>query len=173
MRITTTGHDSEWIEQQGHGLNAWRSILGHFIRGTWCSSPFFSARLQRFTRSYELLPCSLFSPPSFSGGFLTLYILFQSILALHLLIMQVTTRVSVPSVTFPNLQWVTATKTALFRGHFLINATRMLVVGIQCGGDSFSLNCSYTMLPWLSYSTCPFSWDTLGSCHWWWVVLPY
>ena len=69
------------------------------------------------------------SPPS-TKGFLTLYIPLQSILALHLLTMQVTTRVLVPSATFPNLQLVATTNTALFRGHFLINAARTLVVGI-------------------------------------------
>ena len=37
------------------------------------------------------------------GGSLTLYISFQSILALYLLIMQVITRVLVPSATFPNV----------------------------------------------------------------------
>ena len=67
------------------------------------------------------------SPPR---GLLTLYIPFQLILALHLLIIQVTSRVLVPSAAFPNLLWVTATKVALFGGHFLINAARTLVVGI-------------------------------------------
>ena len=73
---------------------------------------------------------SLFFSAPFPGGFLALYIPQQSILALHLLTMQVTTQVLIPSATFPNLKWVAATKTALFRGRFLINAARMLVVGI-------------------------------------------
>ena len=70
------------------------------------------------------------SVPPFPGGFLTLYILLQSILALHLLIMQVTTRVPVSSATFPNLQWVATTKTTLFMGHFFINVARTLIMGI-------------------------------------------
>ena len=45
---------------------------------------------------------SSFSIP-FPGGFLTLYIPFQLILALYLLIMQVATQVLVPSAAFPNL----------------------------------------------------------------------
>ena len=53
----------------------------------------------------------------------------QLILALHLLIMQVTSRVLVPTAAFPNLLWVAATKAALFRGHFLINAARTFSCG--------------------------------------------
>ena len=78
------------------------------------------------------------------------------ILALHLLIMQVVTRVLVPSAAFPNLLWVAVTKTVLLRGHFLINAARSLVVSIWCGGDSFSWNCFSTMLLWLSHCVSPF-----------------
>ena len=111
---------------------------------------------------------SFFSPPALfprsfiPGGFLTLYISFQSILTLHLLIVQVITRVLVPSATFLNPLWVAATKVALFKGPILINAARMLVGCVQCGGDSFSLNCSYTILPCVSYCTCPFFWGRSG-----------
>ena len=72
---------------------------------------------------------SSFSIP-FPGGFLTLYIHFQLILALHLLIMQVTTRVLVSSAAFLNFLWVATTKAVLLRDHFFINAARSLVVGI-------------------------------------------
>ena len=88
-----------------------------------------------------------FSRSPILGGFLSLYTFFQSILTLHLLIVQVITRVLVPSATFPNPLWVAVTKAALFKGHFLINAARTLVGRIKCGGDSFSLNCSYTIPP--------------------------
>ena len=89
--------------------------------------------------SFFFLP--LFFPRSpILGGSLTLYTSFQSILTLHLLIMQVITQVLIPLATFPNPLWVAATKAALFRGHFLINAARTLVGCIQCGGDNFSLD---------------------------------
>ena len=65
------------------------------------------------------------SPPPFSGGFLTLYSPFWLILALHLLIMQVITRVLVPLNNFLNLLWVAVTKKTLFRGLFHINAARI------------------------------------------------
>ena len=64
------------------------------------------------------------------GGFLMLYTSFLLILALDLLIMQVTTWVFIPSAAFSNFLWVAATKVILFRGHFLINVARSLVVGI-------------------------------------------
>ena len=79
------------------------------------------------TNCYRL-PSFQFSAP-FSSGSLTLYIPFQLILALHLLIMQVTSRVFVLLATFPNLLWVVATKAALFRDHFLINAARTFSYG--------------------------------------------
>ena len=152
----------------------WNSVLSPHLR-SFLFLLFLQCLVTKVSKIIQIAPVFSISnsPSPFTGGFLTLYILFQSILALHLLIMQVTTRVSVPSATFPNLQWVAATKTALFRGHFLINAARTLVVGIQCRGDNFSLNCSYTMLPWLSCGTCPFSWDALGGCRWWRAILPY
>ena len=104
--------------------------------------------------SFFFLP--LFFPRSpILGGSLTLYTSFQSILTLHLLIMQVITQVLIPLATFPNPLWVAATKAALFKGHFLINAARTLVGCIQCGGDNFSLDCSYTIHSWVFYYTCP------------------
>ena len=54
--------------------------------------------------------------------------------------MQIITRVLVSSATFPNFLLVAATNAALFRGPFLINAAKMLVGRIQCGGNSFTLN---------------------------------
>ena len=99
---------------------------------------------------------SLFRNPHPWGGSLLLHISFPSILTLHLLIVQAITRVLVPSATFPNPLWVAATKATLFRGPFIINAARTLVGRIKCRGDSFSLNCSYTMPPCASYYTRPF-----------------
>ena len=69
---------------------------------------------------FLLLQCFLYrflDPPIHVGSF-TLYIPFWLILTLHLLIMQATTRVLVPSDALPNLLWVTATKTVLFRSFF-------------------------------------------------------
>ena len=54
------------------------------------------------------------------------------------------------------------TKAALFRGPFLINAARTLVGCIQCRGDSFSLNCSHTIPPCVSFCTYPFFWGRFG-----------
>ena len=39
------------------------------------------------------------------------------------------------------------------QGSFIINAARTLVGRIKCGSDNFSLNCSYTILPCVSYCT--------------------
>ena len=120
----------------------------------------FLLLLQCFvTKVSKIIPIALVFPPQsrFLGGLLTLYIPFQLILALHLLIMQVTSQVLVSSTAFLNLLWVATTKAALFKGHFFINVARILVVGIKCGGDSFSLNCSSTKLLWLTHCTCPFS----------------
>ena len=78
------------------------------------------------------LPLSSLSPPLFlffSGGFLTLYIPFELILALHLLIMHVATRVVIPSAAFSNFLWVAATKVYYPGGHFLINAARSFSCG--------------------------------------------
>ena len=91
-------------------------------------------------------------------GSLTLYTSFQSILTLHLFIVQVITRVLIPSVTFSNPLWVAAIKAALFKGPLLINAARTLVGCIQCGGDSSSLNCSHTIPPCVSFCARPFFW---------------
>ena len=127
----------DWTARIGNEVL--NSVLGHFVRRTQCSYYFFSARLLKFLRSCRLLSffSFLFSlSPDFRspilGGSLTLYISFQSILALYLLIMQVIIWVFVPSATFPNPLWVAATKTALFRGHFFINAVKTLVGCIQC-----------------------------------------
>ena len=63
------------------------------IRGACSTFSFFSAFFPGFSKKESLSP----------GGLLTLYILFQLILALHLLIKQVTSRVLVLSAAFPNL----------------------------------------------------------------------
>ena len=97
-----------------------------------------------------------FSRSPILGGSLPLYISFWSILTLHLLIVQAIIRVLVPSATFPNPLWVAAIKAILLRGPFIINAARTLVGRIKCWGDSFSLNCSYTIPPCASYCTRPF-----------------
>ena len=126
--------------------------------------------MQTTTASSFFSPLAFFSRSPILGGSLTLYISFQSILV-HLLIMQVTTRVLVPSATFPNPLWLAATKAALFRGHFLINVARTLVGCIQYGGDSFSLDCSCTIRLWVSYCTYPFPGGALGGCLCWCAVL--
>ena len=103
-----------------------------------------------------------FSWCSILGGSFPLYISFRSILTVHLLIVQAITRVLVPSATFPHPLWVAATKAILFRGPFIINAARTLVGHIKCRGDSFSLNCSYTILPCAFYCTRPFFGECFG-----------
>ena len=118
--------------------------------------------MQTATTSFLFSLFALFLRSLILGGSLTLYTSFQLILTLHLLIVQVITWVLVPSATFPNPLWVAATKAALFRGSFLINAARTLVGRIQCGGDNFSLNCSYTIPPCVSYCTCPFFGERSG-----------
>ena len=135
----------------------WNFILGLDPR-TGSSYCFFSAWLQKLSRMVQtaaVFPKSNFSSP-FPRGCLILYISFSLILALHLLIMQVATRMLVPSAASSNFLWVAATKVVLFKGHFLINVARSLVVGIYCGDDSFSWNCSSTMLPWLAHCVSPF-----------------
>ena len=111
--------------------------------------------------SFFSLP-ALFSQSPDLGGSLSLYTYFQPILTLHLLIVQVITQVLIPSVTFSNPLWAAASKTALFRGPFLINAARTLVGRIKCEGDSFFLNCSYTILSCASYCTHSFFRERFG-----------
>ena len=105
--------------------------------------------------SFFSLPGPFFRSPILRGS-LPLYISFQSILTLHLLIVQAITQVLVPSATFPNPLWVAATKATLFRDPFIINVAKTLVGRIKCRGDSFSLNYSYTIPPCASYCTRPF-----------------
>ena len=69
------------------------------------------------------------------------------ILAIHLSIAQVVTWVSVPSSASFNLLWVVLVRMALFKGHSLINATRLLAAGIQCRGDRLSYNGPFTLFP--------------------------
>ena len=64
------------------------------------------------------------------GGHFLLYISFSLILTIHLLITQVATGVPVPFAAFLNLLQVAANKVVLFRGHFFINAARLLAAGI-------------------------------------------
>ena len=95
-------------------------------------------------------------------GSLSLYISFQLILTLYLLIVQAITRVLIPSATLSNLLWVAATKATLFRSPFINNVARTLVRRIKCGGDNFSLNCSYSIPPCASYCTHPFFGERFG-----------
>ena len=100
--------------------------------------PFHDFSLPRTRSSSVVYPGSLDSLCSSSGisssfplgRHFSLYISFSMILAIHLLIIQVATGVSVPSTTFLNLLWVTANKVVLFRGHFFINAAKLSAVGI-------------------------------------------
>ena len=160
-------------------VQVWNVVPECLVRGVWCSSSStFSTRLPWFFKTMQIAAVfsffSLLLPFSRSlilGGSFPLYTSFQLILTLHLLIVQAITRVLVPSATFPNPLWVAATKTVLFRGHFLINVAKTLVGCIQCGGDSFFLNCSYTIRPWASYCTCPSPGGALGGCFCWCAVL--
>ena len=53
---------------------------------------------------------------------------------------------------------------ALSRGHVHINGVRVLAVGIQYGGDSFSWGCFSTMLLWLAHWAWNLLWDPQGDC---------
>ena len=68
-----------------------------------------------------------FSIP-FHGGSLTLYSSLWTILILHLLIIWALTWIFVLSDTPFGFLWVTVAKAALFKGLFLINATRKVAV---------------------------------------------
>ena len=151
VRIATTGHDHERIELQMYKPKLKTPSSG--FSSEKLNVLIISLRLG-YNGSGDNTCCSPFFL-SLHGEFLTLYSPSQLILTLHLLIMQITTRVLVPSATFPNFLLVAATNPALFRGPFLINATRMLVGRIQSGGDSFSLNRSYTVPPCASHCTRP------------------
>ena len=61
---------------------------------------------------------------------LVIYSFVPFILAVHLSIAQVATWVSVPSSASLNLLWVAVDSMALLRGHFVINAARLLAAGI-------------------------------------------
>ena len=159
-------------------VQAWNVVLECFIRGAWCSSSStFSTRFSWLFKTMQTVVFfSFFSlPVPFSwspilGGSFPLYTSFQSVLTLHLLIVQAITRVLVPSATFSNPLWVAVTKAILFRGPFIINAARTLVGRIKCEGDSFSLNCSYSIPPCVSCCTRPFFGERSGRlllmvCH--------
>ena len=148
-------------------VRVWNVVPECLVRGAWCSSsstsstrfPWVFKTMQTTAFFSLLLP---FSRSLILGGSFPLYTSFQSILTLYLLIVQAITRMLVPSATFPNPLWVAATKAALFRSPFLINAVRTLVERIQYGGDSFSLNCSYTIPPCVSYCIRLFFWERSG-----------
>ena len=134
----------------------WNFILGLDPKTSYyCFFSVWLLKLFRMVQTATVFPKLIFRP-LFPGRFLTLYTSFSLILALHLLIMQIVIWVLVPSTAFSNFLWVATTKVVLFRGHFLINAARLLAVDIQCGGDSFSWNCSSTILPWLAHCVSPF-----------------
>jgi len=87
------------------------------------------------------------------------------ILALHLLIVQATTWVLVPSNTFSGSLWVGVAKAVLFRGLFHINAVRKLATE-QCGGSSFLLDISQPPSIMFLLDTYPQQWSCLERCSW-------
>ena len=134
VRATTAGHDRKEMEWS----NAWR-------KGKSLSSGFFQGLIflllgslvlnsKSFQGWWELQPSSFFFLFFFSsftlGGHFPLYISFSLILVVHLLIIQVTTWVPIPSAAFLNLLWVVANKVILFRGHFFINTARLSAADI-------------------------------------------
>ena len=84
--------------------------------------------MRMVTRVLEIttMPSLLIPGSSLHGGFLLLYSPFWTILPFHLLIIQTSTWVPVPSDTLSGVLWVAVTKVALFRSLVRINA--MLVV---------------------------------------------
>ena len=78
---------------------------------------------------------------------LVIYSSILFILAVHLSIAQVATWVFVPFSASLNLLWVVVVSMALFRGHSLINTTRLPAASIQCGSDRLSYNGPFTLLP--------------------------
>ena len=61
---------------------------------------------------------------------LVIYYSAPFILAVHLLLVQVATEVSIPFNASFNLLWVAVDRVTLFRGHLFINAARLSAVGI-------------------------------------------
>ena len=152
MKVATTRHDHtevEWSNIWGKGERLSSGLIqglilllfgslvlsyGSFGGSKSCNRLSFISLLSS-SFLFPFSPPSL--PPFFSlflsvvlGGPLMLYTSFSLILAIHLLIMQVATWVSVSSVAFFNLLWVVANKVILFRSHFLINAAKLSATGI-------------------------------------------
>ena len=100
----------------------WKSILGLSLRMNSSSSQFSDASRPGLSAVLRtVLPCEIS---------IVIYPPTPFILTVHLLIMQVTTWVLVPSSAFLNLLWVAADKVTLFRGHSFINAARLPAAGI-------------------------------------------
>ena len=100
----------------------WKSILGPRPRMSSCSPPLI-LHDEGLQVSSELR--SLLHETS-----LVIYSSAPFILAIHLLLVQVATWVSVPSSASLNLLWVAIYRVTLFRGHSFINAARLPAAGI-------------------------------------------
>ena len=96
---------------------------------SWASSEYEFFFFSSDTSRLELL--GLFWTPLLLHEIsLVIYLFAPFILAVHLLIMQVATWVSVTSNTSLNLLWGAVDRVTLFRGHFFINAARLPAAGI-------------------------------------------
>ena len=113
----------------------WKFILG---LGPRINSPswFFSVSRRELSRVLRtaIIFLFFFSPffsiPLLCEIFVVIYPSPPFILVVHLLIMQVSTWVPIPSSAFLNLLWVAANKVTLFRSHSFINAARLSAAGI-------------------------------------------
>ena len=88
------------------------------------------------------------------------------ILTLHLLIVQATTWVFVPSDTLSGPLWVGVAKTALLRGLLHINAARELAAEHLMGGSSFLSDISQPPSVLLLLNTYPQQWNFLERYSW-------
>ena len=104
---------------------------------------------------------------------LVIYPFAPFILAVHLLIMQVVTWISVLSSASLNLLWVAVDKVTLFRGHSFINATRLPLRAFNAevtGSFTIALSpCSHSCPPTLVLS---FGNDGEG-CFGWCIALSF
>ena len=113
----------------------WKLILG---LGPRINSPswFFSVSRRELSRVLRtaIIFLFFFSPffsiPLLCEIFVVIYPSPPFILVVHLLIMQVSTWVPIPSSAFLNLLWVAADKVTLFRSHSFINVARLSAASI-------------------------------------------
>ena len=123
----------QWIEQRAwwikdsekvkkNKLCAKKAFLSK-VRGEWSLSKFLLNLDTIWVLVATVFSLQIFRSP-IPRGSLTLCIPFCLILTLYLLNIQATTRMLVPLDALPNLLWVVAMKTALFRGLLHINAAR-------------------------------------------------